>query len=191
MDPITEAAAGGSEQAPITIVTADGDGKLSVAQAARALAATNQENNSRLSSSARSPPLPSRRRGSRRQGPSPSSPRRNPLPLQAQPRRTPASVIPAFAGTRLPPARLRVPIRQPPSRRPSSHRGLGRRQTRSSSPASLARRKSELRSASGHGRATFSAVRPKPSKSSKASVPRSRRWIRRGSSTKPPCRSSS
>jgi hypothetical protein len=38
MDPITEAAAGGSEQAPITIVTADGDGKLSVAQAARALA---------------------------------------------------------------------------------------------------------------------------------------------------------
>jgi hypothetical protein len=38
MDPITEAAAGGSEQAPTTIVTADGDGKLSVAAAARALA---------------------------------------------------------------------------------------------------------------------------------------------------------
>jgi hypothetical protein len=38
MDPITEAAAGGSEQAPTTIVTADGDGKLSVEAAARALA---------------------------------------------------------------------------------------------------------------------------------------------------------
>ena len=38
MDPTTEAAAGGSEQAPTTIVTADGDGKLSVAAAARALA---------------------------------------------------------------------------------------------------------------------------------------------------------
>jgi hypothetical protein len=38
MDPITEAAAGGSEPAPVSIVRADGDGKLSVAQAARALA---------------------------------------------------------------------------------------------------------------------------------------------------------
>jgi hypothetical protein len=38
MDPITEAAAGGSEQAPMTIITAEGDGKLSIAEAARALA---------------------------------------------------------------------------------------------------------------------------------------------------------
>jgi hypothetical protein len=38
MDLTTEAAAGGSEQAPMTIITADGEGKLSVAQAARALA---------------------------------------------------------------------------------------------------------------------------------------------------------
>src|SRR5262249_34448611 len=38
MNPTNEAATGGSEQIPVTIVTADGDGKLSVAQAARALA---------------------------------------------------------------------------------------------------------------------------------------------------------
>jgi hypothetical protein len=38
MDLKTEAAAGGSEQAPMTIITADGEGRLSVAQAARALA---------------------------------------------------------------------------------------------------------------------------------------------------------
>jgi hypothetical protein len=38
MTSITEAAAGGSAQALMTIVTADGDGKLSVAEAARALA---------------------------------------------------------------------------------------------------------------------------------------------------------
>jgi hypothetical protein len=38
MDLTTEAAAGGSEHAPVTMITADGEGKLSVAQAARALA---------------------------------------------------------------------------------------------------------------------------------------------------------
>jgi hypothetical protein len=42
MSSITEAAVGGSEQAPVTIVTADGDGKLSVAQAVRALASARQ-----------------------------------------------------------------------------------------------------------------------------------------------------
>src|SRR5262245_21526961 len=44
---------------------------------------------------------------------------------------------------RIPASGLRVPIGKP-SFPPSSHRGLGRRKTRSSSPASLARRKSEL-----------------------------------------------
>jgi hypothetical protein len=38
MDLTNEAAAGGSEQLPVTVVTVDGDQKLSVAQAARALA---------------------------------------------------------------------------------------------------------------------------------------------------------
>ena len=54
--------------------------------------------------------------------------------------------------------------------------------------ASPARRRNTLPNASGHGRATFSAVRTKPPTSSRASRPRSRRWNRQGSTTSSRCR---
>jgi hypothetical protein len=38
MDATTEAAAGGSEQTPIAVITAEGEGKLSLTDAARTLA---------------------------------------------------------------------------------------------------------------------------------------------------------
>ena len=94
---------------------------------------------------------------------------------------------PAQAGNdagepKLPPARPKVPIRQPsPARRrgrncrPSSRRGLGPRKTRTSSRASLARRRSELPSASGHGRATSAAVSRRPPKRARPSRPNARR----------------
>ena len=75
------------------------------------------------------------------------------------------------------------------NRRPSSRRGLGRRKTRSCSRASLARRRSESPSASGHGRATLSAVSRRPPRRARPSRPSARRRNRQGNSTKPRCRS--
>jgi hypothetical protein len=42
MDVTTEAAAGGSEQTPIAVITAEGEGKLSLTDAARTLARARQ-----------------------------------------------------------------------------------------------------------------------------------------------------
>ena len=64
-------------------------------------------------------------------------------------------------------AGLKGPIGRPRRFPPSSRRGLGRRRTRSSLRASPARRRNALRSASGCARATFSAVRTRPPRSSR------------------------
>ena len=63
---------------------------------------------------------------------------------------------------------------------PSSHRGLGRRKTRSSSRASLARRRSDLPNASGHGRATSAVVSKRPLSMPRRSRPSAGRRNRQG-----------
>ena len=172
-----------SAQFPIAIAPAPaGDSPLDAREAARSLAAWRRDRDQQPNISNDQPQL--RARAERA---APHEPRRNRVPAQ----------VGSDAGERpAPPARPRVPIRQPnPARRrgrtcrPSSRPGLGRRKTRTSSRASLARRRSESAERERSREGDFNRRQQEAAEKRKALRPNARRRSRQGNSTRPHCRS--